>query len=438
MRSGGGGRLSRRVQLHTTVRELLRTVGLLVLVVVVYMLPPSGAFVTSTCHAFAPGGFVRHHAQRPGSSVSSSSQRPAKGWLQPPVRPAHCVPNALSTPAAEHSSSERSLRELTRLLDMNEAEMDVREAAGNEGDCVAQLRCVVFEQGKDMYRSQRQKMRTSPHYLLAGIYKTTLMVAVVRALTPNARQVCKDVVLADMQELLDLEWISTWEHTQLVEQLERHWETRSELVVGSVDCSVHEMLDSSLTLRRMCYVSSMAVRSNVRQRGVGQQLLVLAVAHARNIFGVKQMFLHVEELNSGALRLYQRAAFARGDLDDSHMNNMDRMLRLVLQVPPAATLYTRHLSLETTHDSRTRQQAQPKRSDAWALQRSTKMHHIAHTLAAQQVAKHATVQPPPLAHATQKTLPVVQCPPASEHIPTHPHRTISPCTPISLHQPPVF
>ena len=120
------------------------------------------------------------------------------------------------------------------------------------------------------------------------------MVAVVRALTPKARQVCKDVVLADMQELVDWTWISTLEHAELVEQLEHDWETRSELVVGSVDCSVHEMLDSSLMLRRWVYFSSMAVRSHLRQRGVGQQLLVLAVAHARQIFGVNHVFLHVE------------------------------------------------------------------------------------------------------------------------------------------------
>ena len=180
------------------------------------------------------------------------------------------------------------------MLDAKEAELHVREATGMEGSFVAQLRCNVFGQGKDMYRSQRQKMRTSPHYLLAGIYKTTLMVAVVRALTPKARQVCRDIVLADMQELLEQAWISSWEYAQLVEQFEMEWELRNELVVGSVDCSVHEMLDASLTLRRWVYLSSMAVRNHVRNRGIGQELLRLAIGHARNIFGVKQMFLHVE------------------------------------------------------------------------------------------------------------------------------------------------
>ena len=54
----------------------------------------------------------------------------------------------------------------------------------------------------------------------------------------------------------------------------------------------------------------------------------------------------LQELNAGALRLYQRAGFVPGDIDDLHTQSMDRMLRLVLQVPPAATLYTRRLALD--------------------------------------------------------------------------------------------
>jgi ribosomal protein S18 acetylase RimI-like enzyme len=298
-----------------------------VLLVLAAWLPACSCF---TGQVFAPAGFLRPNlatsTRRPrtqkdenfklckiGPNVEGSWQSSTMSLASPAshalpgnigyswrlnVRPHHrhrSQLHAVSTPsAAELPSSERGLLELNRLLDLHEAELDVREAAGMDGDCVAQLRCIVFGQGKDMYRSQRQKMRTSPHYLLAGMYKTTLMVAVVRALTPRAQQVCKDVVLADMQELLDQAWISTWEHAQLVEQFEFEWQQRSELVVGSVDCSVHEMLDSSLTLRRWVYVSSMAVRSFVRKRGIGERLLVLAVAHARKIFGVKQMFLHVE------------------------------------------------------------------------------------------------------------------------------------------------
>ena len=296
---------------------------------------------------------------------------------------------AVSTPpAAEHSPPGRSLQELSELLEARDVELHVREANGMEGDYVAQLRCRVFGQGKEMYRSQRQKMRNSPHYLLAGIYKTTLMVAVVRALTPRARQVCKDVVLADTQELLRQGWISPMEHGQLVEQVELCWDERSELVVGSVDCSVHEMLDQSLTLQRWVYVSSMAVRDDVRQHGIGERLLGLAVSHARNIFGVKKMFLHVEELNEGALRLYQRAGFVRGDVDDAHIKSMDRMLRLVLQVPRAATLYA--LGLEagaraSGEQGRSSPDAGSAVPGATKTSGSTKMHHIAQALAAQQV-----------------------------------------------------
>ena len=320
------------------------------------MAPAGDCFVAPTCQA--PAG----HAPRTCVPVKRSASwrlGPAapRGACQARTWPKPCTTlSALSTPVAEQSSSEGNFSELARLLDTHEAEITVREAAGMEGDCVAKMRCSVIGQGKDMYRSQRQKMRTSPHYLLAGIYKTTLMVAVVRALTPKARQVCKDVVLADMQQLLDQAWLSEREHAQLVEQFEHEWKERSELVIGSVDCSVHEMLDSSLTLRRWVCVSSMAVRNHLRRRGIGELLLELAVTHARKIFGVKDMFLHVEvglrdavallalpgclevqqgdsssdspqELNEGALRLYRRAGFVPGDVDDSHTKSMDRFCR---------------------------------------------------------------------------------------------------------------
>ena len=94
-----------------------------------------------------------------------------------------------------------------------------------------------------------------------------------------------------------------------------------------------------------------------------------------------------QELNLGALRLYKRAGFVRGDMHDANMKSMDRMLRLVLQVPAAATLYTRHLSLQATHDRKTRQQAQSQ---------AIKMHHIAQTLAAQQVARYSIPAVSPL------------------------------------------
>ena len=354
---------------------------------------PSAGPLESRWVAVAPASAGGLQCTRRAGAVSYALMgvRPhARMGLPRPLR-------AVSTPpAAEHSSPGRSLQELSQLLETRDVELHVREANSMEGDYVAQLRCRVFGQGKEMYRSQRQKMRNSPHYLLAGIYKTTLMVAVVRALTPRARQVCKDVVLADTQELLLQGWISPMEHGQLVEQVELCWDERSELVVGSVDCSVHEMLDQSLTLQRWVYVSSMAVRDDVRQHGIGERLLGLAVSHARNIFGVKKMFLHVEELNEGALRLYQRAGFIRGDVGDAHIKSMDRMLRLVLQVPHAATLYALGLGAGApASGEHGRHSPDPGSAVPGATKTSsgsTKMHHIAQALAAQQVKKVLEMQ----------------------------------------------
>jgi len=44
------------------------------------------------------------------------------------------------------------------------------------------------------------------------------------------------------------------------------------------------------------------------------------------------VFLHVEESNSGAVELYSKEGYARADILDSAVRNMDKMLRLVLQV----------------------------------------------------------------------------------------------------------
>ena len=44
------------------------------------------------------------------------------------------------------------------------------------------------------------------------------------------------------------------------------------------------------------------------------------------------MFLHVEESNAGAVELYSKEGYARADVLDSSVRNMDKMLRLVLQV----------------------------------------------------------------------------------------------------------
>ena len=157
-----------RQRRQTMLGRTLWAVGMLS--VVASLLPGGATYIMApTCH-FAPCTLVNPLAAAVRHGCASM-QLPARTVqeLRPHSRTRHCAMRALSTPpAAEFSSSERSLRELNRMLDMNEAELDVREATGTEGDSVAQLRCEVFGQGKEMYRSQCQKMRTSPNYLLAG------------------------------------------------------------------------------------------------------------------------------------------------------------------------------------------------------------------------------------------------------------------------------
>ena len=227
---------------------------------------PSAGPLESRWVAVAPASAGGLQCTRRAGAVSYALMgvRPhARMGLPRPLR-------AVSTPpAAEHSSPGRSLQELSQLLETRDVELHVREANGMEGDYVAQLRCKVFGQGKEMYRSQRQKMRNSPHYLLAGIYKTTLMVAVVRALTPRARQVCKDVVLADTQELLRQGWISPMEHGQLVEQVELEKKEEAERALRRLAARARRRIaDSSSSESSPCIFShpygALSIRMYVR------------------------------------------------------------------------------------------------------------------------------------------------------------------------------
>lgn len=232
---------------------------------------------------------------------------------------------------------------LNRLLDCSAIEFDVREAEGMEGDLVAQLRCSAFDQGEDMYHSQRRKMRKSPNYLLAGVYHTTFLVAVARGTTQEGSELCKRLRYRELDQLLADDWINTREFFRMKKQVEDEWAGRPELVVGSVDCSVHESFDSNSRLVRWIYISSMAVQKEFRRRGLGALLLGGANKLAHETYDISSVFLHVEEENAGALRLYKRAGFERADMAEKGTNSMDRMLRLVLQVPRAAALYQRHL-----------------------------------------------------------------------------------------------
>jgi ribosomal protein S18 acetylase RimI-like enzyme len=95
-------------------------------------------------------------------------------------------------------------------------------------------------------------------------------------------------------------------------------------LVGAVDCSVLERVDSSLRLRRSLYVSSMAVREEFRGRGIARAMLAAMDAHAAGMHGVAEACLHVEEGNQAAVGLYKGAGFSRPEPADAGAAYLDR------------------------------------------------------------------------------------------------------------------
>lgn len=92
---------------------------------------------------------------------------------------------------------------------------------------------------------------------------------------------------------------------------------RGELVVGSVDVSLHGAATGKRRRfepatdgeGRKVYVSSMAVRREWQRRGLAQRLLACVDDMARQ-FGVKDVFLHVEWENEPAVHVYNKSGFS--------------------------------------------------------------------------------------------------------------------------------
>jgi ribosomal protein S18 acetylase RimI-like enzyme len=87
-----------------------------------------------------------------------------------------------------------------------------------------------------------------------------------------------------------------------------------EIIVGSVECSVHEFYATKLGQRRpkysILYITEVAVSPSARRCGVGSKLLegIDELAALRN---VESLYLHVDVLNFGALELYRKAGYRK-------------------------------------------------------------------------------------------------------------------------------
>jgi len=88
---------------------------------------------------------------------------------------------------------------------------------------------------------------------------------------------------------------------------------RQDLVLGSVECSVHEFDGTQLGRRRLpnsvLYITEVAVNPVYRRCGIGSTLLK-GVDELASIRKVESLYLHVDVENEAALALYAKAGYS--------------------------------------------------------------------------------------------------------------------------------
>lgn len=175
-----------------------------------------------------------------------------------------------------------------------------------------------------------------------GRQRTAFLVSAAEISGDEGKTCAMNLVLSDLDRLLEDGWVTQQEHHTRKKRLLSEWKEKAEVIIGCVDCAVHEFVSHDLQLVKSVYVSSMAVRDGFRKMGVGGKLLDGAHRLAVEC-RVRDMYLHVEEDNIPAVRLYKSADFDRADMNDQSIAYMDRALRLLLQVPVKAQLYQSRL-----------------------------------------------------------------------------------------------
>jgi len=114
------------------------------------------------------------------------------------------------------------------------------------------------------------------------------------------------------------------------EKAGQDWESTTigrKMIIGAVDVSRHEFELSALALREFgdssCYIADMAVHPAFHGLGVGDYLLKEAVRRAEHKHGTR-IFLHVDESNKPAIRLYERNGFRRVPDSEPARSNDER------------------------------------------------------------------------------------------------------------------
>ena len=88
--------------------------------------------------------------------------------------------------------------------------------------------------------------------------------------------------------------------------------SRTDVILGSAECSDHEFLGTELGQRRptgsLLYVTEVAVSPAARRKGVGFKMME-AVEKLGKIRGAETIYLHVDVTNYAALVMYEKAGF---------------------------------------------------------------------------------------------------------------------------------
>jgi ribosomal protein S18 acetylase RimI-like enzyme len=79
-------------------------------------------------------------------------------------------------------------------------------------------------------------------------------------------------------------------------------------ILGTVEVMVRSVSAWGSCPQRSPYISNLAVRSDCRRQGVGQQLL-LACERVVAVWGFRDLYLHVLESNQPARELYRKAGY---------------------------------------------------------------------------------------------------------------------------------
>jgi len=120
--------------------------------------------------------------------------------------------------------------------------------------------------------------------------------------------------------------------------------TRSDVILGSAECSFHEFVGTRLGRRRLpqsiLYVTEVAVSPSARRRRIGSKLLDAVFGLAQNRCA-ETLYLHVDVENYGALKLYEQAGYQKVVSDDPMYDEFTKSLNL----HPGATKGREHFLL---------------------------------------------------------------------------------------------